>query len=703
MLLPDPGRGGDPCAMGTAAGDREDGRAVRALAVIGSGPRGIGVLERIAANLATVPVGAPIVIHLIDPHPPGPGRIWRGEQSSLLKLNSMARDVTMFTDESSTIVGPVHPGPSLAEWAEGVNSGLITDVRVPDDDLAAQIRTLTGSSFPTRRLQSLYLDWFYRRALAGLADDVTVRVHAATAREVTEPVGAGSPDSDHAHGRQRVHLDDGSVLSVDVVLYALGHLESRPGPQQVELAAFAARCGLVYVPPAFTADADLSRLVPGENVIVRGMGLAATDLVVLLTEGRGGRFTRTAHGELEYEPSGREPRLHLGSRRGVPYRSKIASSLQAPRVEPRFFTADIARSLAASQQSVQFGREVWPLIAKEMLWGYYSELFRGHPTRVTTEWPDFAEQFAPLDWDGDQLRALVARTVPDPRDRLDIARLDRPLASLRFESRAALQQHLREHIRADIHERSSDDHSPTLALFYSLLYSFFDFASIAEAPRSSAGSRTDELGRWFPGFFSYVASGPPGHRLEELLALSRAGTVQFLGPDMWARADAAGCFVAGSPSVDGHITARALVDARLPECSVTASASAVLRSLVSSGVGSEERVDGDDSRATSGKLRVRPLDSRVVDASGTAHPLRFAVGPFTTAPFVGAFSRPGTNAVSFRENDRVARAILDQLATTAARAGAAEAAAEAAAGPQRLATGPQLLAAEPDLLAAAPF
>ena len=85
------------------------------VAIIGAGPRGIGLVERLAENHAEF--GGELHIRLIDPHPAGPGRIWRFDQSPLLKLNSLAEDVTLFTDSSSTIEGPIVPGPSLAEWA----------------------------------------------------------------------------------------------------------------------------------------------------------------------------------------------------------------------------------------------------------------------------------------------------------------------------------------------------------------------------------------------------------------------------------------------------------------------------------------------------------------------------------------------------------------------------------------------------------
>jgi hypothetical protein len=55
---------------------------------------------------------------------------------------------------------------------------------------------------------------------------------------------------------------------------------------------------------------------PGENVLVRGFGLAFIDLMLLLTEGRGGRFEEQPGGGLRYQPSGAEPVLHVGSRRG---------------------------------------------------------------------------------------------------------------------------------------------------------------------------------------------------------------------------------------------------------------------------------------------------------------------------------------------------------------------------------------------------
>ena len=628
------GVGGDRCDMPIQ------------LAIIGAGPRGVGFLERLAANLPEAG-GGPLVVHLIDPHPPGAGRIWRRAQSPLLKLNSMARDVTMFTDDSSTIDGPVWPGPSLIEWAEQVRGGEI-DLEPGDPEVAYELAHLAADSFPTRRLQSEYLAWFYRRAVAALP--ATVVEHEACVIRV----------DDADDGGQTVVLDSGASLDVDLVLYALGHTGAAPEPQHTALGEFAAQHGSLYVAPDYTADADTSRIAAGEPVIVRGMGLAAVDLTVLLTEGRGGRFVPSASlpGQLDYLPSGRESHLLFGSRRGVPYHSKISSTLAAPRPEPRFFSAEIAGALADSRDSLDFRRDVWPLIAAELQWGYYHELFVGHPDRVRVGWESFAPFLERYRFGSPRLRAAVDAAVPNPVDRFDLEAFDRPLDGVRVESRSDLQNAVRYYIGLDLHARSAPEHSATLGLFTSLLYALFDLGSILDSPKWTACSRAVDLPVWWQGFFSFVASGPPAHRLDELLALSRAGVVEFLGPDLTVRADGGGFFAASSPIVDGEVRARALVDARLPATSVRTSDSEALRSLIASGAGAEELVSDAEFTGSTGRLRVRPGDARVLAPDGTPHPRRFAIGPFTNAPFVGAFSRPGTNAVSFRENDRVARAVL---------------------------------------------
>ncbi|GLZ55304.1 FAD/NAD(P)-binding protein [Actinomycetospora sp. NBRC 106378] len=636
----------------------------RSVVIVGGGPRGTGVLERLVAGAAGAGVDAahPLDVHLVDPYPAGAGRIWRTKQSELLWMNSMAADVTMWTDDSVTCAGPIVPGPSLIEWAEEVRAAHAE----PEGRVGEEIRALTPATFPTRQLQSHYLAAVLERVLDSLPEGVRVHVH--------EQRAAGIVDGD----LRRVRLEDGEVLDADAVVLASGHLDAAPTDDETALLRCSQRLGLRYFAPEQTTDSDLDAIPPGETVIARGMGLAFVDLMVLLFEGRGGRFVEepegpddgSGRGRLTYVPSGREVSLHVGSGRGVPYHAKTEYTLIGPRPPlPRFFGPDQVAALAARQGGVSLREDAWPLIAKEAGWGWYHELFHGHPDRVTGDWDTFAAAYAEVDWYSADRERLVERHVPDEADRLDFEQLDRPLDGLRTDL-DTLQKFLRNYISDDLARHVDPRHTEELGAFTALLSAFMMSVELASRGGLTAKSRARDLG-WWQNLFSSMASGPPGPRLRQMLALNRAGYVTFLGAGLSVEIDeASGVFVATGAAVDGPPTrATTFVDARLASPSVRRTSDPMLRSLMRAGLVDEETLSwnacsrGDDYSGViehaTGLLPVDPADHRVLfGPEEEPHPRLFAIGPHTTVRLPGAFTRPNTNSLSFRANDAVAQALL---------------------------------------------
>jgi hypothetical protein len=607
--------------------------------IVGAGPSGVSVLERLGANAAELLGDRPLDVHLIDPCRPGPGRVWRHDQSPLLMLNTMAAHVTMFTDAGVTCAGPIRSGPSLHDWARQRGKG------VDDPGVARELENLSETSYPTRRLQSHYLTWVFERAVAGLPPGTRFHHHRDRAVDVR----------DHG-GRQRVVLAGGGAVEADAVVLAVGHQEVELSPDQEAMAAHAERHGLCYLPPGYTADQDLSVLRPGARVLVRGLGLAFVDLMVLVTEGRGGRYTEDGPDGLRYLPSGEEPVLYAGSRRGVPFPPKPAYALSSPPPPPGFF--DPERVLRETPGRLEFFRDVWPHAAKEIGWGYYHELFTAHPDRVRCGLDAFAEQYAAAAWDSRELRDLLWRTVVDPADVLDLAALDRPLGEAAFPDRAALRRGVGGYLRTALERRSDPRHSAHLGAVHGLLSVFGRLPALLDGGRFSLRSRAADVDGWWAGFFNHLASGPPPGRIRELIALAEAGVVRFVGPDMWVRA-AAGRFEAGSPAVPGDpVTAGALVEARLPVGALPASRDPLLRSLYARGGLWESGGTEDGFRHRTGLAAVDGRDGAVLDAAGRRHPRRFALGPFTTALAGGNFTRPGADPVSSRLTDAVARSAL---------------------------------------------
>ena len=592
--------------------------------VVGAGPTALGVLDRLLAHAG----GRPLAVHLVDPHPPGGGRVWRSAQSALLWANSQACDVTVLPDASVDVPGP--RTTTLWDWVQRVG------VTLPGG-IGEQARSMTATRFPARTLVNGYLGWV-RDELAAVPG-LTLHEHRRRVVDLrTDPTGAW------------VVLDDGTELAADAVVLAQGHLDALPTPAEEEVACAAAEHGLTFVPTGYTADLDLAVLQPGEDVLVRGMGLAAVDLVTLLTGGRGGEFDRDAAGTLVYRASGQEPVLHLGSRRGVPYRAKLGYPWAGPPVPLEFFTPH-ALTEVFGDRPLDLRADLAPVVARELGWAHYTELFRAHPARVTVPWAEFAAAYRA----GTADEELVAAAVPDPADRFDLADLDRPLAGLTC-SDTQLQSRLREHVRADLVRAADPAHSADSAVFATLLQCHGTVAGLLRDGRLTERSARDDVAGWWMNLFSYLASGPPPPRLEELLALSRAGVVHFLGAGTTVALEG-GRWTARSATTGATTRAAALVEARIPGVDLARTTDELLVRMLGRG----------EVAPQAGRLRVDPR-RRVVGAAGDPDERVFAVGFWTSGAPVAAFARPRTNAPFFTQNDGVAQEIWALAAAEAARA-----------------------------------
>lgn len=547
--------------------------------IVGVGPRGASVLERLVANARVS--GKAVDIHLVDPYPPGPGAVWRADQPSDLLMNVVASETTLFTDDSVRCAGPIRPGPNLYEWADG----------------------LQPWAYPSRALYSRYLSWFIDRILNSLPAGVRVNVHKGFA--------VGLDDA----GPQVLHVEGVGRLELDAVVLAQGHVGRRMSPSEQANADFAARHGLFYSPPANPLDVDWAAIPAGEPVLVRGLGLNFFDAVAMLTTVRGGLF-EPDNDRLRYRPSGGEPVLYVGSRRGVPLRARAEIRVEnAPVYRPRFFDAAAVAGLRARAGSLRFRADVWPLLEKEL--GGYG---------------------------------------------IDCDTLDRPLQTLRFADRDELTRWMLEYLDSDVAAALNPADSPLKTMTAALRDLRGAVRTVVSHRGLTGSSYRDELEGWFAGFITLVSSGPPASRIAELAALARAGLIRFVGPGMTVTQDD-GRFTASSPTVDGPaISAQAFVEARLPEPDLATTTDPLLSYLRDRGAVRRHVIpdpDGDDY--VTGAVDVTEVPFRVINSSGVAHPRRFAFGiptegvQWTTA--IGA--RPGVNSALLRQSDAIARAVLE--------------------------------------------
>ncbi|MFE6777586.1 FAD/NAD(P)-binding protein [Streptomyces sp. NPDC057702] len=649
--------------------------------VIGAGPRGLSVVERLCANARQFPTYETVTVHVVDPYAPGPGQVWRTDQSRHLLMNTVACQVTVFTDESVAMAGPLAPGPSLHTWARAVAGDPAYDAAV-----RAEAAALGPDAYPTRALYGDYLSWAFGRVVANAPARVRVRVHAARAvalDDTDDGTGSGA-------GTQTVTLEGGQRLErLHAVVLAQGHVPVEASPTQSRLADFAARHDLVYVPPGNPADADLSGVRPGEPVLLRGLGLNFFDHMALLTEGRGGRYERRA-GRLTYLPSGREPRLYAGSRRGMPYHSRGENEKGVEgRHEPFLLTPELVaklRAQAADTPGLSFRTTLWPLVAREVETVYYGALLtaRGQADRV----PAFRERYLAHAADG--WRDGVPASGPDGAgddpagageadaevlaafgievaDRWDWAAIERPYGQREFADTEEFHAWLLDHLRQDLRAAREGNVSGPLKAALDVLRDLRNELRLAVDHGGLSGdSYRDDLDRWYTPLNAYLSIGPPARRVEELVALIEAGTVRVAGPALEIAPDPrAGAYVARSSAVPGsQVSARVLIEARLPETDLRRTADPLLRHLLATGQCAPYRMPATDGGShESGGLAVTERPYRLLDAHGVAHPRRFAFGVPTEAVHwvTAAGIRPGVDSVILGDSDAIARAVLGAL------------------------------------------
>ncbi|MFJ8672731.1 FAD/NAD(P)-binding protein [Streptomyces sp. NPDC093589] len=630
------------------AADPTSARPARpALAVVGAGPRGTSVLERICASAAELAPGAHLTVHVIDPAPPGAGQVWRTAQPPELLMNTVTSQVTLFTDESVECAGPIRNGPSLHDW-EGCAAG-------PDD-------------YPGRAQYGRYLEWVFRHTVRTAPEGVHVVTHPARAVRLAE-----APD-----GSQTLTLDDGRTLAgLGAVVLAQGHLPALPAPEQQRLAGYAARHGLRYLPPANPADltAELAAPAPGSTVLLRGLGLNFFDHMALLTTARGGRFVRGADGTLTYLPSGREPRLRAGSRRGIPYQAR-GDNAKGPhgRHLPLLLTPDVIaafRKRADSGDHPDFLAEVWPLVAKEVETVYYEALLtRRGADGGAAAGAGFRGRFlAGAHGSPEEAAALDAFGIT-AAERWDWDRLSRPHTDRRFADRAAFREWLLAYLRQDVaHARMDNVSGPVKAALDVLRDLRNELRQIVDHGGLTGASRRNHLDRWYTPLNAFLSIGPPRRRIEEMAALIEAGVLDVIGPRMDIRpgqesgpghggADGVGpCFTAYSPDVPGsEVTATTLIEARLPEPDLRRTADPLLSRLLADGGCRPHTADGYET----GGLDVSPSPYHLIEADGRRHPRRFAVGVPTEGVHwvTAAGARPGVGSVTLADTDAVARAAL---------------------------------------------
>lgn len=579
-------------------------RAGLDVVIVGAGPRGLSVLERLIARLTDTPREGGVQVHVFDPDEPGAGRIWRTSQSTCFLMNTAAGEVSVFSAEPDDGPTRAGAGPSFADW-------LSTHPRWssigPDD-------------YGPRAVYGEYLRMAFEAIVANAPAGVTIRHVPEKAVSLTRQFGLTT-----------VTGSGGTAVTADKVVLTTGHPRVRPDDGEKELLTFARhRSGLTYLRGDSAADMPLGVIAPGEQVGVIGLGLTFFDVLAELTVGRGGRFVER-DGRTDYLPSGREPHLVAGSRSGLVMLAR-GRNQKAPtyRYQPKFVTEDaIVRARRGAQRvtgsaQLDFVRDVLSLLRLEIEHVYYTAHVRRRQGDEAAQW------FAASHLTSDDREGLLAAWDLGDVPPLDLERMARPFGDRVFDSPDAFHDELLELLRRDIAEAVEGNVDNPLKASLDILR---DTRAMVRQAVDFAGLRPEshrEFVTWFNPINTMVSAGPPYLRVEQASAVIRAGLLTVVGPETSVRADhVSGAFVLESPRVAGsRRQVTTLIDARIPRPTLSSNSDALMAGLLADGL-ITELVNVDSStgeRFPAGSVAVTRRPFHVIDVLGNPDPDLYALG-----------------------------------------------------------------------------
>ncbi|MCH0541221.1 FAD/NAD(P)-binding protein [Streptomyces sp. MUM 203J] len=632
------------------------------IAIVGSGPRGISVLERLAVRAtaeaeAAAERGAeprPVRIHLIDATEVGAGRVWRTDQDDWFTMNTVISQVTMYSGDPDG--GPARPGagPSLGQWIEE-RARVAGEEPLGPDDYAPRVR------------YGEYLVDVYETIVSSLP--AHVELLPVCGRVTTLRTGA---DSGYL-----LSLDTAPhLLEADRVVLATGHPVNAPDDFEREMLEFSARTpGTHYLCGDSAADMPLGEdTVPaGAAVGIRGIGLSFYDVMLSLTVGRGGTFHTREDGTLRYRPSGREPHIVAGSRSGLPIPARGRNQKEPDfSHKAQFLTKDAleraraARRAAGGTGQLDFAQDVLPLLLQEVDHVYYVTHVRISQGPAAAE--EFAARHARALRAGEDRTALLAAAGLGNVPPVDLDALARPFGDDTFGSPEDFRRRLLKIMDEDLAAAELGTLDGPLKSALDVLR---DIRNVVRLAVDFGGllpeSHTGFFHRRFLPVNALLSAGPPMYRVEQLRALIEGGVVEVAGPGTrFGTDEEAGGFVVESPQVAGsRRTVQALVDARIPTPDLYRDTSPLSRQLLEEGLVRTYVIEGPGGNGlTTGGLEVTDSPFHVVDTHGVPQPDLYALGIPTehTRWFtqVGS-SRPGVSTLFYRDADAIAQDALRPL------------------------------------------
>lgn len=469
----------------------------KTIGIVGLGPRGLTVLERIMTFAHQYP-DQQFYIEIFEPNELGSG-VHSSKLPDYLRLNTIACQLSMYPDEKSLPNIPKilsRPGQNLYDWANEQirNTGKLNSLTTE----------IAATDFLPRNVLGSYLNTFY----LDICENMPKNVKITHNKKRVKTMKLFNKLCDQIHYNKMVLSSELGDKIVDFIIITTGHNLDAHINEQLN-----------------PTNQALVSIHDGSNVLLEGMGLVAMDVIAQLTLGRGGEFFML-NDKLLYKPSGKEPKIWLKSKGGIPYKARPESNGDYKRYKPFILTDEYLLEIKnnAPDKGVDFEKDILPLLKIEMRIAHLLTL-------ISNINPSSARD----------LLLILTATEPQQVEAI-VLKLENQYGA--FDPDLYITNHLPNHVTIDNYSTwicsaiSSDLKEAKDGLEISPIKAALEiWRDLRDTIRVAVNGSVLEQESLKIFYCKYnriinrLVAGPQKERLYELLCLTEAGVITFLHPD----------------------------------------------------------------------------------------------------------------------------------------------------------------------------
>jgi uncharacterized NAD(P)/FAD-binding protein YdhS len=525
------------------------------IAIIGTAPRGISVIERIAGRLAGRRTLRPLVVYAIDSVEVGCGRIWRTDQPDWFVMNTRCKNATMFPNAPDGGAWRPGYGPTFMEWWRQV------DTNYPGP-----------SGFAPRGLYGKYLKFVLDVIELNLPERMQLKRLQDRVVEITER--ANEYVLKFESGRDALHVDRLIVCS--------GYPDGKKGKNAATSASSTPRRLTSFdVLETFQSGLSLPPDLSGRVIGIRGLGLSFYDVLSELTIGRGGRYVY-GEGTVQYVPSGNEPKLIVaGSRSGFPLPVRGRDDRPANLAyAPHFFTRSRVARIRANGPAC-FRSSYLPWITAEVNLVYLEKILGSDLHGQLREKLNASEVTSDT-----VMHVMSELAQPYGIEKLlDLEAIAAPFKGLSFSSQDEFRRAVVSVVSEDIARAEIGEFSDPMKAALDVLRHIRPIIRKAVDLGGLTRSSHHEFITKIAPTIAFLSTGPSLTRAKQLLALVQRGILELLGPSVSFCEENESGVVASSEMVKGYrVDVDVLIDAYVPAPDVDLDCNPAIRSLADIGI-----------------------------------------------------------------------------------------------------------------------